>query len=202
MLDKDAMVWSAPEDQRDGRPLVVLLHGRYGTEHDMTQFFPALPADAVAVSLRGPVPWGDRWAWAPEWTADGAAAHQIRAVVDELLAWVTGLRGFGSISLVGFSQGGATSLLMLQAAPRQFAAVVQLCGFMAPEMAGPDDELRAVRPPVLNIRCGQDTAIPADLADYTSAWLRARTTLTELAFEELGHAITPELIAATADYLR
>ncbi|WP_432942935.1 alpha/beta hydrolase [Kribbella sp. CA-253562] len=202
MLDVDAMVWSATEDRRAGRPLVVLLHGRYGTEYDMTRFFGALPPEAVGVALRGPIPWSDRWAWAPEWTEDGAGIGEIRAVVDDLLKWIDGLRGFDSIKLVGFSQGGFTSLQLLQAEPRRFAAVVQLCGFMAPELAGPDDELRAVRPPVLNIRGGQDTAIPADLADYTSGWLRQRTTLTELIFEDTGHEITAEMIAATADYLR
>jgi predicted esterase len=168
----------------------------------MTQFFPALPDGAVGVSLRGPIAWGDRWAWAPEWTGDGGAIVEIRAVIDDLLQWIDGLRGFGSIKLVGFSQGGSTSLQLLQAAPRRFAAVVQVCGFMAPDLTGPDDELRAVRPPVLNIRGGQDTAIPADLAGYTSDWLRQRTALTELIFEDTGHEITAEMIAATADFLR
>jgi predicted esterase len=180
----------------------VLLHGRYGTEQDMTRFFPALPDEAVGVSLRGPIPWSDRWAWAPEWTEDGAAIDEIHAVIDGLLKWIDGLRGFGPVKLVGFSQGGFTSLQLLQAAPRRFAAVVQLCGFMAPELAGPDDDLRAARPSVLNIRGGQDTAIPVDLADYTSDWLRQRTTLTELVFEDTGHEITAEMIAATADFLR
>ncbi|BDZ45780.1 hypothetical protein [Naasia aerilata] len=63
-LDEDAILWSHPESQRAGRPLIVFLHGYYGRESDWNSSFAALPDGAVGATLRGPVPVSDRWAWA------------------------------------------------------------------------------------------------------------------------------------------
>ncbi len=81
-LDEDAPVWSHPESERAGRPLIVLLHGYGGHESDWTAWFPALPAGTVGVALRGPVAVEQRWAWADVVTkARGVTALPRRLVV-------------------------------------------------------------------------------------------------------------------------
>jgi phospholipase/carboxylesterase len=196
--DPDRMIWSAPETERAGRPLLVLMHGRYGDAEDMTPFFDGLPPEVVAVSLRGPVAHGDRWEWA-NWEADGIEG--VRATTRGLFGWLDHLPRHSSVGLAGFSQGGAMALTLLRKAPRRFAYAVQVCGFVPPEVAGDEEELTAVRPPVLNLRGARDTAIPADLAEYTSEWLRRHTNVTERVYPDLDHRITKEFAAATANFV-
>jgi predicted esterase len=90
-LDENAIVWSCPEAERVGRPLVVLLHGFGGHESDWAAWFPALPDGTVGAAPRGPVAVDQRWAWADvaargptatalatassRWLAEHTAAH-------------------------------------------------------------------------------------------------------------------------------
>ena len=54
-LDESAILWSAPERERAGRPLIVLLHGYGSHEGDLFSLSPRLPLAATVASLRGPI---------------------------------------------------------------------------------------------------------------------------------------------------
>ena len=62
-IDEGAVVWSRPEGERAGLPLVVFLHGYRGHESDWAGWFAELPPDMVGASLRAPVQVGEGWAW-------------------------------------------------------------------------------------------------------------------------------------------
>lgn len=105
--DLDAMIWSAATPDRSGPPLLVMMHGHGGVEHDLAPGFAALPTGVLAVSLRGPVQLRDRWTWFDHQrharTAFDAAARGV-------LAWIETLPEHKSIGLLGFSQGGAMAI--------------------------------------------------------------------------------------------
>ena len=62
-LDTSAILWSAPERERAGRPLLVLLHGYGSHEGDLFGMSPGLPLGPVIASLRAPVAENGGWAW-------------------------------------------------------------------------------------------------------------------------------------------
>jgi phospholipase/carboxylesterase len=46
-IDSSAVLWSAPERERAGRPLLVLLHGYGSHEGDLFGMAPGLPLEPV-----------------------------------------------------------------------------------------------------------------------------------------------------------
>ena len=190
-IDPSAIVWSAPERERAGRPLLVLLHGYGSHEGDLFSLSPGLPLGPVIASLRAPLLAGPGNAWFPltfdtpldqlEGNAD-AAAHAI-------LDWLDTTEST-SIGLLGFSQGGATALQLLRLAPSRFAYAVMLSGFVVGASHPADSALAAVKPPVFWGRGTLDQVIPPFAIQTTEEWLPAHSTLTARIYEGLAHGIS------------
>ena len=53
-LDSDAVIWSRPEAERAGRPLLVLLHGLGSHEGDLFALSPYLPTEFTIAAVRAP----------------------------------------------------------------------------------------------------------------------------------------------------
>ena len=59
----ETVVWSKPENQRAGTPLLVMMHG-YGTDEvRMSDLFGLLPPDFTCAALRAPKVIGDDYGW-------------------------------------------------------------------------------------------------------------------------------------------
>jgi phospholipase/carboxylesterase len=194
-IDPSAVLWSAPERERAGRPLLVLLHGYGSHEGDLFGLSPQLPLEPVIASVRGPLPVGQGFAWAPlasqadPATVSASADDAARAILD----WLDTTEST-SVGLLGFSQGGALSLQLLRNAPERFSYAAVLSGFaIAGDHAG-DAALAERRPPVFYGRGTLDTVITPDKLDYTDEWLPGHSTLTQRIYEGLPHSISkPEL---------
>ena len=199
-IDAAAVLWSAPERERAGRPLLVLLHGYGSHEGDLFGLSPQLPLEPVIASVRAPLPVGQGYAWAP--LASEADAAAVSAAADEtalaLLDWLDTTEST-SIGLLGFSQGGAMSLQLLRNAPERFAYAAVLSGFAitpgadtagAPAVHPGDAALAVRRPPVFWGRGTVDTVITPDKIDYTDEWLPEHSTLTQRIYEGLPHSIS------------
>jgi hypothetical protein len=80
-----AVIWGTAQDgRRDGRELVVMMHGRGGKESDLfglARFF--LPEATVVASLRAPIPQGNGYAW-----YSGSSASELEESVTGVLAWL------------------------------------------------------------------------------------------------------------------
>ena len=64
-IDPSVVTWSVDESERDGRPLLVLLHGVGSHEGDLIGLAPYLPQAFAIASLRAPLPHGDGFSWYP-----------------------------------------------------------------------------------------------------------------------------------------
>jgi len=202
-IDADAVQWSAPERERAGRPLLVLLHGIGSHEGDLFGLSPHLPLDPVIASLRAPLHEGNGYAWFERGGAAEAASRiaQADAAARGILRWLD-TTDATSTGLLGFSQGGAMALQLMRLAPERFAYAVQLSGFvLGPTHAG-DAALAARRPPVFWGRGTADPVIPAELIAVTSAWLPAHTTATERIYEDLAHAVSARELGDINDFIR
>jgi phospholipase/carboxylesterase len=194
-IDPQAVLWSAPERERAGRPLLVLLHGFGSHEGDLFGLSPRLPLDPVIASVRAPLAAGPGFAWAPlSAQADPqAVAEAANDTAVAILDWLDTTKST-SVGLLGFSQGGAVSLQLLRNAPERFAFAAVLSGFAILDENAGDPALAMARPPVFWGRGTADTVITPDKIAYTQDWLPEHSTLTERIYEGLPHSISaPEL---------
>lgn len=202
LIDESAIVWSAPDGDRAGRPLILLLHGYGSHEGDLFGLAPYLPLDAVIASLRAPRPAGPGFAWYdldPELNAsriDGgdAAARGI-------LHWLDTQQP-SSVGIIGFSQGGAMAVHLMRHAPERFAWAVSLAGFVLEGEAPADARLAAQRPPVFWGRGTADEVIPSRFIDHAQRWLPNHVELTERIYEGLGHGISESELNDVLAFMR
>ena len=196
-IDDTATRWST--DQRDGMPLLVLLHGYGADEHDLFGLVPYLPSEVAVASVAAPLapPWpmpGRSW-YAIE-GLDGRSPEAVTIAAEAFLRWLDAASvGASSVALLGFSQGAAVALQALRLAPERFAAVVALSGYAAAGELPRDEDLRELRPAVFWGRGSHDDVIPPALIDHTAQWLPDRSELSGRVYPGLTHSISEDELA-------
>jgi phospholipase/carboxylesterase len=198
-IDPERVLWSAPESERAGRPLMVMLHGHGSNEQVGFDFRRQLPDELVIASIRAPLTAGGGYAWfALDANLD---LRQVDEVGDAVLHWLDDQPPAPSVGILGFSQGAATGLQILRLAPERFDYAVVLSGFVVPGQVPGDALLRSSRPPVFWGRGDRDPVIPSFLLPLTRSWLGEHTTLTERVYPGLGHYVAPEELDDLAAFL-
>jgi len=199
----ETVVWSKPEAERDGTPLLVMMHG-YGTDESrMVRLFDYLPAGFTCAALRAPMVIGDHYGW---FLLDYFLANDFADVItaaNAVQAWINAVRGrHSSVSLLGFSQGMAMASTLLRLRPHDFRAVVGLSGFVL------DNELLAMsetfdtKPPFFWGRDKADLVINEDAVDHTGEWLNRNTLLTARTYPGMGHTISKAEMVDVGAFLR
>ena len=191
-LDTDAILWSEPEEERAGRPLLVLLHGYGSNEGDLFGLRPYFPDELVVASLRAPLSAPSGWTWRPieGEGLEGAAEGSARAA-DLVAEWMHTVAGSAtSVGALGFSQGGMLSLMMLRRHPELLDYAVVLSGGMVGGAQPGDERLAEIQPPVFFGYGTVDAAIQASTFAATAEWLPAYTTETVRSYPGLGHSVS------------
>jgi phospholipase/carboxylesterase len=215
-LDPDVVRWSAPPAERDGRPLLVLLHGYGSDENDLFGLVPYLPDAFVVASVRAPLapPWpmmGNAWyaidaLYDVEGARDAAAAHaeaagNVTAAASAFIEWLDATTDAPHVGLLGFSQGAAVSLQALRLQPERFAFAVNLSGYVSPGELPRDAELAARKPPVFWGRGTRDDVIPPSLVAHSAEWLPAHVDLSGRVYPGLTHSVSEEELSDVANFL-
>ena len=206
-LDSSAVVWSVPEsslvDELATRPLLVLMHGRGSHEKDLFSLAPLLPPEFVLAALRAPLQLAPgSYSWFPVGEPGMPSIVAADSAVAALVAWLDSVPVATSVSLLGFSQGGAMAVHALRHAPERFAAVVNLAGFVIPGEAPADQALLTLVPSVFWGSDPADPVIPAEAIARTAQWLPSHSTLTVRHYEGIGHSISREEITDVNEFLR
>ncbi|GHD47062.1 esterase [Mycetocola manganoxydans] len=198
-IDEDAVLWSASGDDREGRSLLIVLHGYGSNEADLFQLAPFLPLEPVIAALRAPLvaPFPiDGWSWYPIDQPGHPEETGLAASTAAVLSWLDSLPYTpDSVGLLGFSQGGAMSIELLRAAPERFSFAVNLSGYSAINSHPGDEALAERRPPVFWGRGTLDDVIPARAIAHTTEWLPAHSRLVGRVYEGLSHAISQQELA-------
>ncbi|MDK1328958.1 dienelactone hydrolase family protein [Arthrobacter sp. zg-Y1143] len=204
-FENPVVLWSKPEAERAGTPLLVLFHGHLANEEDLMGLTDYLPAEFTIASVRAPQAMGPGYTWFPL-TAD--ADYSVEAVVDSVSAvsnWLDGIRtGHSSVSMLGFSMGMAVATSLLRHRPRDFAAVVGLSGFVVPSQDHAffsDGELAERKVPFFWGRDQADPVIDAARIEYTHAWLNTHTALTKILYSNMGHGINMQELGHVKEFL-
>jgi phospholipase/carboxylesterase len=111
-VDDEAVLWSASAADREGRPLLLLLHGYNSNEGDLFGLAPYLPLEPAIASLRAPIFTGYGHAWFPL-MSEGVdlSVDAADASTDAILDWLDrAAPDARSVGLLGFSQAGSMSL--------------------------------------------------------------------------------------------
>lgn len=199
----ETVVWSKPEDQRAGTPLLVMMHG-YGTDESrMVRLFEYLPSEFTCAALRAPMPIGDHYGW---FLLDYFLVNDFADVISATNAvhsWVNSVRQqHTSVSLLGYSQGMAMASTLLRLHPQDYASVVGLSGFVLNnELLALTDSFDA-KPPFFWGRDKADLIINEDAIAYTADWLEKNTLLTSRTYPGMGHAMSKTEMVDVSAFLR
>ena len=199
----ETVVWSKPEGERVGTPLLVMMHG-YGTDESrMANLFPHLPQEFTCVALRAPTVIGDHYGWfLLDYFLSNDFADVI-AVSNRVSDWVNTIRGqHSSVSLLGYSQGMAMASTLLRLRPQEYRCVVGLSGFVLKNELLSMSESFDVPPPFFWGRDKADLVINEDAINYTEEWLQRNTQLTPRTYPGMGHAISKAELVDVSAFLR
>ncbi|MFZ4893437.1 alpha/beta hydrolase [Plantibacter sp. Mn2098] len=198
-IDADAVLWSASPADREGRPLLLLLHGYGSHEGDLFGLAAYLPLEPVIASLRAPLraSWPvDGNSWYPLDLPGDPSPVGVTGAARAVLDWIDALDVQPtSIGLLGFSQGGSLTLQLMRLAPERFSYGVVLSGFVASGEVAGDADLAVRKPPVFWGRGTTDQVIPEAAVFRTTDWLPSHSTLSGRIYEGLGHSVSEQELA-------
>ncbi|KRE20987.1 alpha/beta hydrolase [Agromyces sp. Soil535] len=205
-VDDEAVLWSASATDREGRPLLLLLHGYNSNEGDLFGLAPYLPLEPAIASLRAPIASDYGYAWFPRVVDHDTGDVGFEGAVDTadaILAWLDRVAPDASpVGLLGFSQGAAMALELLRRAPERFAFVVNLAGFALGGEREGDERMSQLAPPVFWGRGAADEVVPARMVEQTQMWLPAHSTLDERIYEGIGHSVSDRELADVSAFIR
>lgn len=198
-------VWSRPENERAGTPLLVMFHGYGADEKDLHSLAALLPDEFTVAAVRAPFPMGPGFTWFPLTSDLAYSVERVTKTVDDVARWLDGVRGVhSSVSLLGFSMGMAVASSLLRHRPTEFAAVVGLSGFVVDAQADPwfhDEDLRRNPVPFFWGRDQADAVITPEKIEYSHAWLNAHTRLTKVLYTGMMHSISMQEVAHVGQFL-
>lgn len=193
-IDPDAVRWSAPPAERDGRPLLIVMHGRGSNEQDLFALASDLPAEFVVAALRAPIAEMGGWSW---WQAGGdnlpgdPLAENVDAAAAAVLRWLDAQPFAPSlVGTLGFSQGGVMAVHVLRHDIERIAFAVTLAGFLVSGDQPSDAALAIHRPPAFWGRGSVDPLFTRELIDRTTPWLERHTTLEARLYDGVAHTIS------------
>ncbi len=198
------VLWSRPEPERAGRPLLVLLHGYGANEADLMSLAELLPPEFAVASVRAPMVSGAGFTWFPLSASIGYSLDAVKDAAGYVENWLDSVRpNHPSVTLLGFSMGMALATALLRRRPADYAAVVGLSGFAVD--AGADSGFRDAEldgtVPMFWGRDQQDPVIPAEKVDFTLDWARQHVKLTKVLYTGMWHGINQQEIGHVGEFL-
>lgn len=195
-IDASAVIWN--RDDREGRPLLLILHGLGANEHDFLPIVPMLPEGLAIGSVRAPIAFPPGWSWfPPEQTAELPA--QVDDAADAVIRFIEERPAPSSVGVLGFSQGGAITVHVLRRRPELLDYAVSLAGFLPG--TGDDAALAARRPPLFVGWGESDDVVPAGWHTMLVDWARPLSALEERTYPGLMHAVSEQEIADAAAFI-
>ena len=199
------VIWSRPEAERAGTPLLVLLHGYLSNEEDLMGLTPMLPGEFTVVSVRAPQALGPGYTWFPLMQDLDYSFDAVKKSISDLWAWLEPVsKQHSSVSLLGFSMGMAVATSLLRHQPQAISTVIGLSGFAVPEEGEGffrDELLKDMKKPVFWGRDQADPVITQDKIEYTHAWATSDVHVTKVLYANMLHSVNAQEMAHVHEFL-
>lgn len=206
MSETPTVLWSRPEIERPGTPLLVIFHGYGADEADLFSLAGQLPPEFTVASVRAPQQAGPGYAWFP---LRNDLSYSVAAVTEAATAvesWLDTVReAHSSVALLGFSQGMCMATSLLRHRPADYAAVVGLSGFVVDAEGDPffdDAAVAALKPEIFWGRDQADPVIPQSSVEATNTWMHGHASLTKVLYTGIWHGINAQEIAHVGEFLQ
>lgn len=201
-LDPDAVIWNTDPAGRDGKPLLVLMHGRGSNEEDLAGLVPALPAGWVIASLRAPIAESGGWSWWETVVSGNPDAERVDAAAAAVTGWLDALPFEPSlVGTMGFSQGGAMATHLLRRDVERVRFAVNLAGFAIAGEQEADAALAVSRPRVFWGRGSADPLFTPEIIERTETWLADHADASVHVYPGLAHSISREELDDVVEFL-
>lgn len=203
LIDPTVVMWNVPVEERQGRPLLVMMHGLGSHEGDLFGLNRFMPSGLVVASLRAPLNYGGGFAWFDAGARTGTDTTLLDASVHGVLAWLDGIEETpSSIGVMGFSQGGCMALQLMREAPERFDYVLQLSGFVAPAPHAGDGVLSKMVPriPVFWAHGDLDDVVPVSALGHTEEWLSAHTAVEKHRYP-MAHTVSQDELSDLVNFV-
>jgi len=208
MADEPVVRWRKAKHAGASRPpLLVLLHGRGADENDLFELAPAIDPSFAVASVRAPIALAEGgYTWSESSSPGRYLAASLRRSIVALQGWLDALDAGRPdpqrTYLLGFSAGMAMASALIIDEPTRYAGGIFLSGTLPFETDLSITKNRLADVDIFSGRGTFDTAIPGDLVERTSAYLRDRSgaRLTERTYP-IPHSISEPEIADISRWL-
>jgi phospholipase/carboxylesterase len=189
-----------------GRPTLLLLHGRGGSEGDLVPLAQALGAGLGVLAPRGPEREGGGHAWFRHHRIGVPVRESLDARLREVGDWLSEEAAAGRIAVpmtaIGFSNGGMMAGALAASRPELVGSAALLSSaYPLPDEVLAPDGLRGT--PVFAGAGDADPFHPVSVLREGVAWYEgAGADVTARLYPGLGHAVSAEEVADLAAWLR
>ena len=182
--------------------LLIGFHGAESTAENMLVQGNRLKLDnTILIFPEGPVDAGEgRWSWWKDGPSQQKSVEAFLVFVDEMIQ--SAQNHFGSqstVSLWGFSQGGAASLVYALLGSQKISKVASVCGFL-PELPT-TNTVEACPVQIFGVYGQNDEVVPSFLADYALEEMKNKGHQVQVKETSQPHELNSENLSDVCTFL-
>jgi predicted esterase len=200
--NKKVIIGEPATEKKEPVHLLIGFHGAESTAENMLVQGNRLKLDnTILIFPEGPVDAGEgRWSWWKDGPGQPKSVAEFLVFADEIIQSAHNhFKNISSISLWGFSQGGAASLVYALLGSQKVFKVASVCGFL-PEL--PSTSIDKTSPAQIFGVYGQnDEVVPSFLADYALDEMKNKGHQVQVKETSQSHELNPENLSDVCNFL-
>jgi predicted esterase len=200
--NKKIIIGEPATDKTEPVNLLIGFHGAESTAENMLVQGNRLKLEnTILIFPEGPVDAGEgRWSWWKDGPNQQKSVEAFLVFADEMIQ--SAHNHFGNIStlsLWGFSQGGAASLVYALLGSQKIFKVASVCGFL-PELPSTNID-QAPPTQILGVYGQNDDVVPSFLADYALEEMKSKGHQVQIKETSQSHELNSENLSDVCTFL-